>query len=67
MTQSFNDLVVGDVLVAPFVIQAACAALIVFLLRPVLSRLGFDRIFSAPPVAMLCLYILIVALLVVMA
>jgi hypothetical protein len=64
MTQGFQELVVGDVLVAPFVTQAGIALAMVLLLRPVLSRFGFDRLFSAPAAALLCLYVVIVAVLV---
>jgi hypothetical protein len=64
MIQSFHELVIGDVLVAPFVTQAGAALAVLVLLRPMLARFGFDRLFSAPPAALLCLYVVIVAVLV---
>jgi hypothetical protein len=64
MIQSFRELVVGDVLIAPFVTQAAAALMILLLLRPLLARIGFDRLFSAAPAALLCLYVIIVAMIV---
>jgi hypothetical protein len=65
MAQSFQELVFGDVQVAPFVAIAALAFVILLLLRPMLARIGFHRAFRAPAAAMLSLYILILALLVV--
>ena len=67
MSQGFHELVIGDVLVAPFAAQAAAALAVLFLLRPLLARIGFDRLFSAPPAALLCLYVVIVAVLVMIA
>jgi hypothetical protein len=67
MMQSFHDLVLGDVLISPIVTYSAIGMVIVRLLRPLLARVAFDRIFSMPPVVMLCLYVLVIALLVVMA
>jgi Protein of unknown function (DUF1656) len=67
MMQSFAESVVGDVLIAPFVVYAGEAFIVVMLLRPVLARIGFDRLFSHPSIALLCLYITVVAFLVVVA
>ena len=64
MTQSFHELILGDVLIASFVVSAGLAMLIILLLRPLLAVLGLGSIFSAPPGTMLCLYTMIVALLV---
>jgi len=64
MMQSFDDLVLGDVLIAPFVTYAAVAFVVMLLLRPVLAKAGFDLLFSAPPIAMLRLYVLVLALLI---
>ena len=66
MTHGFPELTVGGVLVAPFVIYAGAAIAIFVLLRPFLRRVAFDRAFSAPPVAELSLYVLILALLIVL-
>jgi hypothetical protein len=65
MTQSFQDLVFDDVQIAPFVTIAATALVALLLLRPILARIGFHRMFRAPAAAMLGLYVVIVALLVV--
>jgi len=62
---SFSELIVGDVLVAPF-ISYAVAALAVFLaLRPILHLCGFDKLFSNPGLAELSLYVTILGLLTV--
>ena len=61
MTLGFSELVVGDVLVAPFVPYAVSAAVIFMLLRPVLRLIGMERLFSNPPVAGLCVYVVILA------
>jgi hypothetical protein len=67
MKQSFEEIVIGDVVGAPFVAYAGAALLIMLLLRPVLARVGFDRLFANTSIAILCLYIMIVALLIVVA
>ena len=61
----FHELAVSDVLVAPFVAYAVSAAVIFMLLRPVLRLVGIERLFSNPPVAELCLYVVILASLIV--
>lgn len=63
---SFPELVLGGVLVAPFVSYAAGALAIFVMLRPFLRLVGFDRVFSSPPTAELSLYVLILALLIVL-
>ena len=63
---SFLELVIGDVLVAPFVIYAAGALAIFVMLRPFLRLVAFNRVFSSPPIAELSLYVLILGLLVVL-
>jgi len=64
MMQSFRELTIGGVLVAPFVIYAGGAFAIFAMLRPFLHLVGFDRAFSSPPIAELSLYVLILALLI---
>jgi hypothetical protein len=64
MTHSFPELMIGGVFVAPFVLYAAGAFVIVAMLRPVLRLLSFDRAFSNPPIAELSLYCMILALLI---
>jgi hypothetical protein len=65
MMQTFPELTIGGVLVAPFVLYAAVALVLFLALRPVLALLGFDRLFANPPVAQLSVYILILAVLIV--
>ena len=66
MTHSFPELTIGGVLVAPFVMYAGAAIVILAVLRPFLRLVAFDRAFSNPPVAELSLYVLILALLIVL-
>ena len=63
MTNTYRELVIGGVLVAPIVSYAATALLIFLLLRPLLHLVGFSRLFSNPPVAELGLYVSIFGLL----
>lgn len=66
MRPDFPEFVAGGVLLAPFVSYAAAAFIILLLLRPVLRRLRFERAFSNPPVAMVALFVVILATLVVL-
>lgn len=61
MVHSFPELVVGGVLVAPFVAYAGAALVVLLLLIPVLRAVGFEALFSNPPAALLCLYVTILA------
>lgn len=63
MTQTYRELVIGGVLVAPVVSYAAVTIVILVVLRPALHLIGFSRLFSNPPVAELSLYIVIFGLL----
>ena len=45
MMQSFPELTLGGVLVAPFVLYAGLALVIFLVLRPFLFLVGFDRLF----------------------
>jgi hypothetical protein len=63
MTQTYQELVIGGVLVAPIVSYAAATIVILLVLRPVLHIIGFSRLFSNPPIAELSLYIAIFGLL----
>ena len=51
MTHRFSDVVIGGVLVSPFVGYAAMALIIFLLLRPMLHRLRLAEMFSHPSVA----------------
>jgi hypothetical protein len=62
---SFSELIVGDVLVAPFIVYALTALAIFLALRPILRVCGFDKLFSNPGVAELSLYVTILGLLTV--
>lgn len=62
----YPELVIGGVLMSPFVTYAAAALAIMLALRPVLRRLAFDRAFANPPAANLCLYVLVLAALIVL-
>jgi hypothetical protein len=62
---SFSELIVGDVLVAPFIGYALTALAIFLALRPILRVCGFDKLFSNPAVAELSLYVTILGLLTV--
>ena len=57
---------IGGVLIAPIVIYAAAALLLLMLISPLLSLVGFERVFSSPPAATLSLYMLILAFLIVL-
>jgi hypothetical protein len=67
VSQTFSELVVGGVLISPFVTYLAAALALFLLLRPVLARAGFEGLFSAPPVALLSLYVVLLALLIVLS
>ena len=62
---SFPELVVGDVLVAPFIVYALTAFAIFLALRPILHLCGFDKLFSNPGLAELSLYVTILGVLTV--
>lgn len=61
MTHGFPELVIGGVLLAPFVPQAAIAFVLFLLCRPILRRLPLARIFANPPLISVCLYVVILA------
>ena len=66
MTHTFYELVVGGVLVAPFLSYAVTALIVIVVIRPVLHLVGFSRIFSHPSVAELSLYVTVLGLLVLL-
>jgi hypothetical protein len=59
MTQTYRELVIGGVLVAPIVSYAVATIFILGVLRPALRIIGFPRLFSNPAIAELGLYITI--------
>jgi hypothetical protein len=66
MTHGFPELVVGGVLIAPFVTYALVALIIFVLLRPLLLMVNFESFFSNAPVALLSVYITVLATLIVL-
>jgi hypothetical protein len=62
MAHTFPELVIGGVLLAPFVTYLAMALVVVIVLRPLLHVVGFAKMFSHASIAELCLYVAILAL-----
>ncbi|WP_426409725.1 DUF1656 domain-containing protein [Bradyrhizobium ganzhouense] len=62
MEHTFLDLVIGGVLLAPFVTYLAAALIVVVVLRPILHVIGFAKMFSHASVAELSLYVVILGL-----
>ncbi|GIQ78281.1 MULTISPECIES: DUF1656 domain-containing protein [unclassified Bradyrhizobium] len=63
MAHTFGELVVGGVLVAPFVTYLLAALAVVIVLRPLLHVAGFAKLFSHAAVAQLSLFVTILCLL----
>jgi hypothetical protein len=63
MAHTFGELVVGGVLVAPFVTYLVAALAVIIVLRPLLHFAGFAKMFSHPAIAQLSLYVTILCLL----
>ena len=67
MTWGFSETAVGGVLFAPFVRYGLGALVIFFLLvRPILRRLPMHKLFANPPLVSVCLYVLVLAALIVL-
>jgi hypothetical protein len=66
MMHDFRELVIGGVLVAPFVPYALVALIIIWIMRPLLHLVGFSKMFSQPSVAELSVYVIILGLLVLL-
>ena len=66
MTHAFSELVIGGVLLAPFVTYAVAALAMFLILRPILSLSGFAKLFSHPSIAELSLYVTILGLITVL-
>jgi Protein of unknown function (DUF1656) len=64
MTHTFHELVIGGVLVAPFISYAVAALFVILIIRPILHLIGFSRMFSHPSIAELSLYVTVLGLLV---
>ena len=63
MAHTFAELVVGGVLLAPFVTYLVAALVLIVVLRPLLHVVGFEKIFSHASVAELTLYVTVMSLL----
>jgi type III secretory pathway component EscV len=66
MAHTFGELVVGGVLVAPFVTYLVAALVVVIALRPLLHVAGLARMFSHDALAQLSLFVTILCLLMVL-
>ena len=64
MTHAFRELVVGGVLLAPFVTYAVAALAIVLIIRPILRLTGFEKLFSHASISELSIYVTILELLI---
>jgi hypothetical protein len=62
----FREVTISGVLFAPFVLYAVAALCLLFALRPALRGLAIDRYFANPPVAVLSLYFIVLAALIVL-
>lgn len=65
MNHPFSELVIGGVLVAPFVTYTVAALALVLALRPVLRAIGFAKLFSHPSIVELSLYVTVLGLMTV--
>ena len=65
MTPHFSELVLGDTLVSPFVAYVIASAIIVAVLLPMLRTIGFERVFANPRLALLGMYVIVLAALIV--
>jgi hypothetical protein len=61
-----REFIVGGVLIAPFALYALEAAVLVLLLRPLLRKTGVEDAFSNPPLFTLCIYVSLLATLVIL-
>jgi Protein of unknown function (DUF1656) len=64
MAHTFPELVIGGVLLAPFVTYLVTALVVVVVLRPLLHVVGFAKMFSHTAIAELSLYVTILGLLI---
>jgi hypothetical protein len=63
MSHTFPELIMGGVLLAPFVTYLMTALVVIIVLRPLLHVVGFAKMFSHASVAELSLYVIILGLL----
>jgi hypothetical protein len=62
MAHTFPELIIGGVLVAPFVTYLMTALVVIIVLRPLLHVVGFAKMFSHASIAELSLYVTILSL-----
>ena len=62
MAHTFPELVIGGVLLAPFVVYLAAALVVIVVLRPIFHAVGFAKMFSHASIAELSLYVAILGL-----
>jgi|HubBroStandDraft_4_1064222.scaffolds.fasta_scaffold380181_2 hypothetical protein len=65
MLNTYPELAVGGVLVAPFVAYVAAALILFICLRLLLPRTPIRRLFVASPIVEACGYVLILAALII--
>ena len=63
MVRTFPELIIGGILVAPFVTYLLAAFVVIIVLRPLLHVVGFAKMFSHTAIAELSLYVTILGLL----
>jgi hypothetical protein len=66
MTHSFHELIIGGVLIAPFMTYVVVALFLILLIRPLLRVVGVLRVFSNAAMAELSLYVTILGLIVML-
>jgi hypothetical protein len=63
MAHTFSELIVGGVLLAPFVTYLVMTLVVIIVLRPLLHVVGFTKMFIHPSIAELSLGVTILGLL----
>ena len=66
MARTFPELVIGGVLLAPFVTYLVLGFVAIIVLRPLLHVVGFAKMFSHASVAELSLYVTVLSLLILL-
>jgi uncharacterized protein DUF1656 len=66
MAQTFSELVIGGVLLAPFVTYLVMTLVVIIVLRPLLHVVGFAKMFSHDSIAELSLGMTVLCLLVLL-
>jgi hypothetical protein len=66
MAHTCPELIIGDVLLAPFVTYLLTALVVIIVLRPLLHVVGFAKMFSHTAIAELSLSVAILGLLILL-